>query len=73
MTTPVHVRKVKQYLHHAFDTQEQRRGFSLVEILSPCPTYWRMTPADAMKRIEEELIPIFPLGVVKDWTAEEAQ
>ena len=39
----------------------------VVEILSPCPTYWRLTPVESMKFIEEEMSEIFPLGVVKDW------
>ena len=50
VTAPKEVRRLKQHIHHAFETQEQERGFSLVEILSPCPTYWHMTPQDALKR-----------------------
>jgi 2-oxoglutarate ferredoxin oxidoreductase subunit beta len=67
LTTPVRIRETKRLIQRAFDTQEQRKGFSMVEILSPCPTYWRQAPADAMKFIEEEMVKTFPLGIVKDW------
>ena len=40
-------------------------GLSLVEILSPCPTYWRMSPADAMKWIEEDMSKVFPIARLK--------
>jgi len=41
-------------------------GLSLVEVLSPCPTYWRMSPAKAMEWIEKEMVKVFPLGKLKD-------
>ena len=68
VTTPKHVRHTKKAINHAFDTQFERRGFSLVEILSPCPTYWRKPPSEAMAFIEEEMTKTFPLGVIKDWS-----
>jgi 2-oxoglutarate ferredoxin oxidoreductase subunit beta len=40
-------------------------GFSLVEVVSNCPTNWHMTPVDSLRWIEEEMIPIFPLGDYK--------
>ena len=46
-------------------------GFSLVELLSPCPTYWRMKPAEASRYLEETVTKVFPLGVVRDRGAEE--
>lgn len=63
---PAHVRKAKQYIKEAFRNQMENRRFSLVEILSPCPTYWHLSPVDSMKKISEEVIPNFPLGVIKD-------
>jgi len=45
----------------------EKKGFSLIEILSPCPIYWRMDANEAMKYIDEEMSRTFPLGVVKDW------
>ena len=50
--------------------QVEGRGFSLVEVLSPCPTGWGVTPVDSLKWIQEHLLPIFPLGVLKDKSAE---
>ncbi len=73
LTSPKEVRRTKKLLHHAFETQEKEKGFGLVEILSPCPTYWHMTPTGAMRHIDEEMTKIFPLGIIKDWAAEEAQ
>ena len=70
VSSPKNVRRTKKYLHRAFETQEKERGFSLVEILSPCPTYWRMSPVDAMRHIDEELTKTFPLGIVKDWSTD---
>ena len=45
ITSPKRVRETKRLIERAFDTQDQKKGFSLVEILSPCTTYWRMPPA----------------------------
>jgi len=60
------IRKSKRAIKHAFENQMQgKKGLSLVEILSPCPTYWRKTPKDAMKWIEEEMTKTFPLGRLK--------
>jgi len=61
-----HVRKTKKALKHAFDLQLQgAEGMSLVEVLSPCPTYWRMSPAKAMEWIESNMMKVFPLGRLK--------
>ena len=68
LTTPAKVRAAKRAIEHAFETQRQKKGFSLVEVLSPCPTYWHMMPSTAMKHIDEEMTKTFPLGVFKDWT-----
>ena len=60
------VRKAKKAIKHAFDLQtNDAKGLSLVELLSPCPTYWRMTPAKAMEWIEKEMTEVFPLGRLK--------
>jgi 2-oxoglutarate ferredoxin oxidoreductase subunit beta len=64
---PAEVRKTKKAVKHAFELQVNgAQGLSMVEILSPCPTNWRMTPAKAMQWIEDELIKTFPLGCLKD-------
>jgi 2-oxoglutarate ferredoxin oxidoreductase subunit beta len=60
------VRKAKKAIKHAFELQANNaKGLSLVELLSPCPVYWRMTPAKAMEWIEKEMIKVFPLGRLK--------
>ncbi len=67
ITSPRRVRETKRAIERAFDTQIAKRGFSLVEILSPCPTYWYKTPKEALEFIDAEMTKTFPLGVVKDW------
>jgi 2-oxoglutarate ferredoxin oxidoreductase subunit beta len=60
------VRKTKKAIKHAFELQiEGAEGLSLVEVLSPCPTYWRMSPAKAMEWIESNMMKVFPLGRLK--------
>jgi 2-oxoglutarate ferredoxin oxidoreductase subunit beta len=60
------VRKTKKAIKHAFELQlEGAEGLSLVEVLSPCPTYWRMSPAKAMEWIESTMTKVFPLGRLK--------
>ena len=66
-----HIREAKKAIRKAFENQKNGLGFSIVEILSTCPTNWGMTPVDALKRVEDEMIPYYPLGVYKDKTAEE--
>jgi len=60
------VRKTKKAIKHAFELQiEGAEGMSMVEVLSPCPTYWRMSPAKAMEWIESNMMKVFPLGRLK--------
>ncbi|HUU43696.1 MAG TPA: thiamine pyrophosphate-dependent enzyme [Planctomycetota bacterium] len=70
LTSPKGVRQTRQAIERAFLTQEKKKGFSLVEVLSPCPTYWRMTPTEAMRHIDEATTQWFPLGVFRDWDDE---
>ncbi len=66
MSNPATIRNAKKALKHAFELQvDGAQGMSLVEILSPCPTYWRMSPSDAMQWIEKEMVKTFPLGKIK--------
>ncbi len=64
------VRKAKEAIKKAFKNQVEGKGFSLVEVLSTCPTNWGKTPEDSLKWLESEMIPYYPLGVYKDKTAE---
>ena len=54
--------KTKKYIRKALEKQMNNEGFSLVEILSPCPTNWGMSPLDAAKRVRDVVIKEFPLG-----------
>ena len=63
---PAQIRKTKKAIKHAFELQVNgAKGLSLVEVLSPCPTYWRMTSVKAMEWIEKEMTKVFPLGRLK--------
>jgi len=63
---PAQIRKTKKAIKHAFELQVNgAKGVSLVEVLSPCPTYWRMTSVKAMELIEKEITKVFPLGRLK--------
>ena len=64
--SPGEVMKTKQAIKKAFQVQLEDKGFSMVEVISPCPTYWGLTPVESMKHIEEAVIKEYPLGVVKD-------
>ncbi|MFH1856867.1 MAG: thiamine pyrophosphate-dependent enzyme [Candidatus Omnitrophota bacterium] len=63
---PSAVRNAKRAVLKAFRNQVEGRGFSLVEILSPCPTYWGLSPEESMRKIDEIMIKTFPLGILKD-------
>jgi 2-oxoglutarate ferredoxin oxidoreductase subunit beta len=67
--SPAGIRKTKRAIKKAFRCQMERRGFSVVEVLSPCPTHWRMAAADAMKHCGTKMTEYFPLGVYSDWEA----
>ncbi len=58
--------RAKQAIKKAFQAQIDGKGFSMVEVLSTCPTNWGMTPQEALKWLEENMIPQFPLGVYKE-------
>lgn len=66
VNNPKNIIRTKKAIKKAFDVQMKDLGFSLVEILSQCPTNWRMEPYSACKWIEEEMTKFFPLGVLKD-------
>lgn len=57
-----HIRKAKRAILNALKVQIHGLGFSMVELLSSCPTNWGMTPVEALQWIETEMIPAFPLG-----------
>lgn len=65
------VKKAKAAIKKAFQNQIDGKGFSLVEVLSTCPTNWGLAPEKAIGWLEENMLPYYPLGVYKDKYAEE--
>ncbi len=66
MGTPAQIRKAKEAVRKAFEMQIRDMGFSIVELLSTCPTNWGMKPIDARNRVTNEMAEYFPLGVYKE-------
>lgn len=62
------IRKAKKYMRKAFECQLNDSGFGFIELLSGCPTNWKLSPVAANERITNEMIPYFPLGEFKDDT-----
>jgi len=60
--TPANIRKAKKAIKAAFECQKDRKGFSIVEVLSTCPTNWGFTPIDALTWLQDNMIPYYPLG-----------
>ncbi|MBI3784469.1 MAG: hypothetical protein HY270_13825 [Deltaproteobacteria bacterium] len=63
--TPSAIKLTEQYLRDAFQCQLEGRGFSLLEILTMCPTDWFVTPAQGPAFLAERIEPTFPLGIIK--------
>jgi 2-oxoglutarate ferredoxin oxidoreductase subunit beta len=68
VNSPANIRKTKKAIQKAFQVQLDKRGFAMVEILSPCPTNWKMSPVEAWQWVDKEMTKVFPLGVIKDVT-----
>ena len=62
---PKNIRMAKKAIRLAFETQKRGLGFSMVELLSTCPTNWHLTPINATKWLEEKMLPYYPLGDIK--------
>ncbi len=65
------IKKTKQALKKAFQYQMEGKGFTLIEVLSTCPTNWGLSPKEALKWLEENMETYYPLGVYKDKYKEE--
>ena len=65
VNTPGNMAKAKKAIKDAFTVQMNGEGFSLVEVLSTCPTNWGLTPLEAVKWLEKEMMPYYPLGIYK--------
>lgn len=60
------IKSAKKAIKKAFQNQIDKKGFSLVEVLSTCPTNWGLSPVESMEYVREKMIPYYPLGVFKD-------
>lgn len=60
--SPAYVARAKKAIRRAFETQLNDQGFSLVEILSTCPSRWGLTPLEAIEWLKENMLPYYPLG-----------
>ncbi len=69
--TPANVNKTKNAIKKAFQAQLDGKGFTMVEIVTSCPTNWGMDALQSLDFIEERMLPEFPLGVVRDRSKEE--
>ena len=65
------IKNAKKAILHAFKNQMEGKGFSLIEVLSTCPTNWGLSPKDSLKWLEDNMGPHYPLGVFKDKYKEE--
>ena len=67
------INSAKKAIEKAFRNQVEGKGFSLIEVVSACPTNWGLSPQEALKWVDEKMIPYYPLGVYKDRTAAAAK
>ncbi len=64
--TVKHINQAKKAIKKAFTAQVEKKGFSLVEVVSTCPTNWGLSPEEAMKWLQDNMLPHYPLGVYCD-------
>lgn len=69
--TVAHVREAKKAIKKGFENQINKKGYSIIEVVSACPTNWGLSPEEAIKWLQDNMLPYYPLGVYKDKTAEE--
>jgi 2-oxoglutarate ferredoxin oxidoreductase subunit beta len=65
VNTPNNVRKLKKAFLNAFKYQSEKKGYCLIEVVSNCPSNWKMTPLESNKWMEENMFPVYPLGDLK--------
>jgi 2-oxoglutarate ferredoxin oxidoreductase subunit beta len=70
LTSPPRIRAARKAILRAFQAQLDKAGFALVELLSTCPTFWRMPPRDCIDHIETAMVAHYPLGEFVNWRAE---
>ena len=65
--TPENIQKEKKAIKKAFQTQIEGKGFSMVEVLSTCPTNWGKTPQEGLQWLRDNMMPYYPLGNFRNW------
>ena len=70
VNTTANIAKANKYIAKAFRLQMEGKGFTMIEVLSTCPTNWGLSPVEALDWLEKNMIPYYPLGVYKDKEAE---
>ena len=70
VNTPARIAACKKALRKAFELQLAGKGMGFVEVLSPCPTGWSVSPVKALEWIDEKMTDVYPLGVLKDESKE---
>ena len=73
VTDIANINKAKRAIKKAFEKQMRGEGFTFIEVLSTCPTNWGMTPLKAVDWLKENMIPYYPLGVIKEVEPEAAE
>jgi len=68
LSSPQNIARAKRSIRKAFEAQLGGHGLGIVELLSTCNVNWKMNPVDALKWLEANMIPVFPLGEFKDWS-----
>lgn len=63
---PKHINETKQLIKKGFEYQRDKKGFSIIEVLSPCPTNWKLSPVEAMQKIKDENEKVFPVKTYID-------
>lgn len=63
---PKSIISAKKAIRKGFEFQKNKQGFSIIEVLSTCPTNWGMSPIKAAERLKNEMIPYYPLGIYKE-------
>ncbi len=62
LDSPQHITQARKFIHKAFNAQIKGIGYSMVELVSTCPTNWKMSPVEAMERVRREVLPVYPIG-----------
>ena len=71
--SPAHINAAKKAIRKGFEVQKNKQGFSIIEVLSTCPTNWGMTPLKANEWLKDNMVPYYPLGVIKETAPENAE